>query len=379
MSVLKFIRFGKNKFDPTSPKIIPQHKLEVWPGYVTAVNEYEGGIMLCLDVSHRVLCQRTVLDLLQEASRSGGDYQKNALTSLLGAVVLTRYNNKTYRIDDIKFDMTPMSTFKTRDREMTYVEYYKTQYNIDIKDKSQPLLLSVKERRVSGTQEKETLHFCIVPEISFLTGITDAMRNDGRMMREIASVARVSPNQRMFSFKTFCKNVNSTTEAKDILLNWGLTLDPMPINVEGRQLGEEIIETGSGPLQAGRDADFGKNITRKEVLEAVNITNWLIMYTRQDEPRARSFVDCLLRNSRPMGIHVAKPIFEMLPMDKTDLYIQALRKHINSSLQIVVIICPTSRDDRYAAIKKVCCVELPIPSQVRVCYCYFKVFFIVHK
>lgn len=33
-------------------------------------------------------------------------------------------------------------------------------------------------------------------------------------------------------------------------------------------------------------------------------------------------------------------------------------------VQLVVTIFPTSRDDRYNAIKKLCCVECPVPSQV---------------
>jgi len=32
---------------------------------------------------------------------------------------------------------------------------------------------------------------------------------------------------------------------------------------------------------------------------------------------------------------------------------------------MVVCIFPTSRDDRYAAVKKLCCVDSPVPSQVR--------------
>lgn len=39
-------------------------RLEVWPGYVTAVDEYEGGVMLLTDVSHRVLRTETVLDVM---------------------------------------------------------------------------------------------------------------------------------------------------------------------------------------------------------------------------------------------------------------------------------------------------------------------------
>jgi hypothetical protein len=39
-------------------------RLEVWPGYVTAVDEYEGGIQLCCDCSHRVLRTQTVHELM---------------------------------------------------------------------------------------------------------------------------------------------------------------------------------------------------------------------------------------------------------------------------------------------------------------------------
>lgn len=37
MKILKFVRFGTKDFDPAEPKVIPQHKLEIWPGYVTGL------------------------------------------------------------------------------------------------------------------------------------------------------------------------------------------------------------------------------------------------------------------------------------------------------------------------------------------------------
>ena len=49
--------------------MVPQHKLEIWPGYVTAVAEYEGGLMLNLDVSHKVLRTQTALDLVSSFLR----------------------------------------------------------------------------------------------------------------------------------------------------------------------------------------------------------------------------------------------------------------------------------------------------------------------
>jgi aubergine-like protein len=35
------------------------------------------------------------------------------MKTLIGVIVLTRYNNKTYRVDDIDWDQSPRSTFTT--------------------------------------------------------------------------------------------------------------------------------------------------------------------------------------------------------------------------------------------------------------------------
>ena len=50
--------------------------------------------------------------------------------------------------------------------------------------------------------------------------------------------------------------------------------------------------------------------------------------------------------------------------DRTESYLRFIREHLNPQTQVVVVIFPTSRDDRYSAVKKLCCVESPVPSQV---------------
>ena len=77
-----------------------------------------------------------------EISRGPGIFKQTAQDVLVGLCVLTRYNNKFYRIDDILFDKNPQSTFECQGTEMTFLEYYKTHYGIEIKDKAQPLLLN---------------------------------------------------------------------------------------------------------------------------------------------------------------------------------------------------------------------------------------------
>lgn len=51
--------------------------------------------------------------------------------------------------------------------------------------------------------------------------------------------------------------------------------------------------------------------------------------------------------------------------DRADTYLQAIRQEVDKDMpQIVVTIVPTNRKDRYDAIKKLCCLEKPVPSQV---------------
>merc|ERR1719403_292345 len=47
---------------------------------------------------------------------------------------MTRYNNETYKIDDIAWNENPMSTFNGRHGEITYVDYYQNKYNRAIRN-----------------------------------------------------------------------------------------------------------------------------------------------------------------------------------------------------------------------------------------------------
>lgn len=366
MNILNYIRIGRKKFDPTAPKMIPQHKLEIWPGYVTAVDEYEDGVMLCCDVSHRVLLQTTVLDHLKEcyvADKS--NFKNNATASLLGLIVLTRYNNRSYRIDDIDFTMCPTDTFTHGEKEISFVEYYKTQYNLTIEDLRQPLIINRSERRISGKEEPIEIKTALIPELCFLTGLTDKLRNDFVVMRDIATHTRVSPNQRLHALKQYCQNVENTPRAKEMLSNWGLRLEKDPISLDGRTLEEQTIEFGKNKkAKAGINADFGKHTTNNEVLEAIDVNDWVLIHTQSDMKAAKSFLDFIYITSKQMGVSIAAPKIKVLANDRNETYVTALRENIHSTTQVVVVICPTSRDDRYAAIKKICCAETPVPSQV---------------
>ena len=197
MSTLKMCQMNKNFYDPTAGHLVPQHKLEIWPGYVTSVQQFEGGVMLCCDVSHKVLRTQTAYQLIKDVlAQKPADTQGSVLKALLGAVVLTRYNNKCYKVDDIDWEMSPGSKFVDHNgEEKSFVDYYKKHYGITIKDEKQPMLINRAKKKTAEEADVAKL-IALVPELCNLTGLTDQMKNDFRVMKDVALFTRVTPNQR---------------------------------------------------------------------------------------------------------------------------------------------------------------------------------------
>lgn len=118
----------------------------------------------------------TIFQMMRDIIREGGDFRTMFTNQILGMTVLTDYNNKTYQITDINFDMTPSSTFETKNGTISFMEYYRTKYNINIRDPNQPMLLSkAKEKSIRGGQNEL---IALVPELCRATGMSDAMRTN---------------------------------------------------------------------------------------------------------------------------------------------------------------------------------------------------------
>jgi hypothetical protein len=96
--------------------------------------------------------------------------QGSVLKALLGAVVLTRYNNKCYKVDDIDWEMSPGSKFVDHNVEKSFVDQYKKHFGITIKDEKQPMLLNRAKRHTAEEAVVAQL-IALVPELYDLTGL----------------------------------------------------------------------------------------------------------------------------------------------------------------------------------------------------------------
>lgn len=66
--------------------------LTIWPGFSTAILNYESAVMLCTDVTHKVLRSETVLDFLTSLRQkyTGSQFTEMCEKELIGLIVLTK-------------------------------------------------------------------------------------------------------------------------------------------------------------------------------------------------------------------------------------------------------------------------------------------------
>ena len=68
--------------------------------------------MLNIDIVHKVLRTQSVLSIILDIkSKSRGDPTEEIKKQLVGTTVMTSYNKRTYKVDDIDFGMSPRDTF----------------------------------------------------------------------------------------------------------------------------------------------------------------------------------------------------------------------------------------------------------------------------
>jgi aubergine len=158
MEGLNLQEVQRNLYDPNNAIDLRDWKLQLWPGYITSIRQHEQNVLLCCEISHKVMRLETCLDVLRNLSNQGGNYRESFEREVVNTVVLTGYNNRTYSIAGVNWDMSPASRFTTRDGETSFIDYYRTRYQLTIREARQPLLLArLSARDIRGGREQQAL------------------------------------------------------------------------------------------------------------------------------------------------------------------------------------------------------------------------------
>uniref|UniRef100_A0AAQ5YU09 Piwi-like protein 1 n=1 Tax=Amphiprion ocellaris TaxID=80972 RepID=A0AAQ5YU09_AMPOC len=320
LRILNMQQIGRNYYNPSDPLNIPQHKLTIWPGFATTILQYESAIMMCIDVSHRVLRSETVLDFMASLRQQCGNQRFTEICAkeLIGLIILTKYNNKTYRIDDIAWNHTPNNTFKRGETDISFKNYFKT--------------------------------VSVVPSTRGNSGGKPFSFKE-MIMKDLSTHTRLTPDKREERLSRFVGNIQKDAEAQAELDKWGLSFDKQLLNVTGRILRGETIFQGSRSYEYNpMTADWAREMRGLALMQSPPLSNWLVLHTRRNYNEAQSLVQTLSKVSGPLGFRIQRPV--VIEYDD----------HQESLLRVVVILS-SNRKDKYDSVKKYLCVDCPTPSQ----------------
>ena len=87
-------------------------------------------------------------------------------------------------------------------------------------------------------------------------------------------------------------------------------------------------------VASGPNADWSNAFRNENVITAVPLKNWVVLYTRRDQSRANDFVSIMLKVCPSIGIECQAPVRFELNDDRVETYIRALREHINPKVLI---------------------------------------------
>lgn len=242
-----------------------------------------------------------------------------------GAVVMTRYGqNRTYKVDSIRFDMNPKShTFVQGEQgtKINMLQYFKKQYGIERMNPNQPLL-EIKQKR--GTIYLPT-------ELCTMVGIPTNVREDFRAMSEIKKSIFLNPTQKIQNITELSRMIAKSTIAKD----WDLQLNVDPDQIEAKILPRPSIinpqsssASGSGVISLEENH---KKTLGTVVHEPLFFKKWVVFCIDQDLENAKWLQDQMYSAAKQYGtgieVEYAEDFVALRTGSKSQDFVQAIDQY----------------------------------------------------
>ena len=313
-------------------------------------------MLLNIDFSSKIIRDLTALQAMEEIRKnfSQGSLAAKLNTELVGKVVMARYGNfKCYKIEEVIINENPSMDFMTKEGSISYVEYFRRKYSINIKYPKQPLIKSYTER---GAKEIR-----LIPELCFLTGLSEEIRRDFKAMNDISSYARLEPQQRIATSVSLANKLSSEIECSRVADEYNIIIKPDALVVEGFKLDEEVIKTAQSDderIFLNREGMFS---VRSSMWRSVNITSWVVLTTEKDSANKDRLIKTLISKANQLGVKLTPPITaDYNPRSIEDILSKIL---LSKPVQLVLVVVGPLEKKVYNDTKSLCALTYGIPTQ----------------
>uniref|UniRef100_A0A0G4HE51 Piwi domain-containing protein n=1 Tax=Chromera velia CCMP2878 TaxID=1169474 RepID=A0A0G4HE51_9ALVE len=379
-------QIGRYHYDTMKPlKVDCSPPLHLIPGYFTSVQVCEYGPALMYDVKHRIVQEKTVAEVMNEILQANAyngktnDEKKFLLEQLLiKKVVITRHTQpwNMYIIEGIEMDMNPLtSTFERREGPITHQDYFLEQYNLELSPVRMPMLRCSRRKR----------DVFLPADFCFMTGLTDQLKGDYRVMNAISQYTRMLPRARFEKGNEVPRKLTDG-KSREVLENWKIEVAENSLECEGRQVETakvrvmtsnhdlEAVQRGDGHT-AGAEVNWNRvnfpHLIQKNVVgfqTNPGFQRWVLIHTARDQPLVPRLIDALGEELIKKNMRAEPPkIIEINAVSPEEFKNEMIRelKQLPSRPDIILVILPRQNTDEiYAIIKaEFCTGEMACPSQ----------------
>lgn len=238
--------------------------------------------------------------------------------------VIADYGNyRIYKVEEILNKITPLSTFSKNGQPITYRDYFKTHYGIEIKDMKQPMLKSSVKKKIYKdgklVETQDTVY--LVPELVKLTGMEDDERNNFQLMKRLAGHTKMEPQERNDRAQDLLQKLAKEKDKGDFF-----TVNSTEITVKGYVLPQPVFEFGGNKTEVPKGGQLN---VRQRLLKPVELDSWSLAYTSlsdRDDDDADELVKILKDAGKTYGISVKDPRFIVSKNKSWESFRDALEK-----------------------------------------------------
>ena len=158
------------------------------------MKQTENGLCLIVGIKNRIKGDLSVYDALTDPECNYGDNLDESIENLVGRKFLPDGSSKSKVIYDIDTERKPINTSKNYGKESykNYIEFFKKEFNKEIKDVNQPMILV----KVKGPEGEQQFNY-YVPEFCKLCGVNELDIQDFKFMNELAEYTKLDPDEKI--------------------------------------------------------------------------------------------------------------------------------------------------------------------------------------
>ena len=165
--------------------------LKMWSGFKASAFQSELGVTLAIDNIFKFMSTTTCLDRIYEIKRechSEHQWQQAVKLEFNNRSIIADWGNRrTYRVDDVDFEVTPLNhEFIWNGENTKLARYFEVNYNKVVTNPHQPCFLV----KMGEQQQYLPAEFCL------LDGVPDSIRKSAGMRNALAAT-RISPSDKL--------------------------------------------------------------------------------------------------------------------------------------------------------------------------------------